>query len=168
MTTTQLHVAPVDEKALEVAHAAFNAVQKGAGFGRWDDFVDLLTEDVRIMIPVPAGEENPPEGLLVGKEIARQMFSTHHEELVDGVRLEGKRVFANGPQVVIEARVEGSLGGEEVANHFVFVFEVAGEKIAAMYEYAAWTAKNPDSGWGDPSFAREAFPETAIPFSEVQ
>jgi hypothetical protein len=65
---------------------------------------------------------------------------------------------------VLEARVEGGLDGEPAANHFVFVFEVRGEQIAAMYEYASWTAKNPKSGWGDVTFAREAFPETIVPY----
>ena len=160
---SQLDVSAPDEAALEVARAAFLGLQRGAATGDWSEFVSLLSEEVRIMIPVPAGEENPPEGVLVGKEIARQMFAGHHEEQVNGAHLECKRVAANGPLVVLECRVEGMLGGESVANHFVFVFEVGGGQITSMYEYAAWTAKGPKSGWGDVTFAREAFPETLIP-----
>jgi limonene-1,2-epoxide hydrolase len=93
------------------------------------------------------------------------MFATHHEAQVSGVKLEAKRVAANGSLVVLEARVEGGLGGEQAANHFVFVFEVRGSQIAAMYEYASWTAKSATSGWGDVSFAREAFPETIVPYA---
>jgi ketosteroid isomerase-like protein len=149
---------------LEVARAAFLGLQRGAATGHWGDFVELLTDDVRIMIPVPASEVDAPEGLLVGKDIARQMFSSHHEEKVNAARLECKRVAANGPLVVLECRVEGGLDGEEVANGFVFIFEIRGAQVAAMYEYALWTAKSPTSGWGDVTFAREAFTETVIPY----
>jgi hypothetical protein len=161
-----LHVTTPHPTALAVAEAAFLGLQRGAATGDWDGFVDLLADDVRIMIPVPAHEANPPEGLLVGKDIARQMFASHHQEQVSGVKLECKRVAANGSLVVIESRVEGGLGGELAANHFVFAFEVAGSQIAAMYEYSSWTAKNDDSGWGDLAFAREAFPDTLIDYDE--
>jgi ketosteroid isomerase-like protein len=159
--TLEVHAADAD--ALDVAQRAFLGLRRGAGTGDWDDFVDLLADDVRIMIPVPAGVENPPEGLLVGKDIARQLFGSHHEEKVQGAALECKRVAANGGLVVLECRVEGNLNGENVANHFVFVFEVEGGLIASMYEYASWTAKNETSGWGDPAFAREAFGPSLIP-----
>ena len=154
---TDLTVAAADTHALEVARRAFLGLQRGAATGDWSGFSDMVTDDVRIMIPVPSTEEDAPEGVLVGKAIAKQMFGSHHQEQVDGVRLECKRVAANGPLVVMEARVEGNLGGETAANHFVFVFEVRGDEIASMYEYASWTAKNPKSGWGDVTFAREAF-----------
>jgi ketosteroid isomerase-like protein len=160
----RLAVSPADDHALDVARSAFLGLQRGAATGDWSGFVDLLHDDVRIMIPVPAGEDNPPEGLLVGKDIARMIFGDHHAEKVNGARLECKRIAANGSLVVLESRVEGVLDHEEVANHFVFIFEVAGDRIASMYEYATWTAKGPKSGWGDPAFAREAFPDTVIPF----
>jgi len=156
--------APVDRAAVEVAVAAFRGIQRGAATGVWDDFVELLADDVRIMIPVPASEENAPEGVLRGKDIARQMFTNRHVEKVQGAVLEGKRITANGSLVSIESRVEGNLGGELVANHFVFVFEVAGGAIASMYEYATWTAKGRRSGWGDPTFARDAFSGSVLPY----
>ncbi|MBB5156954.1 nuclear transport factor 2 family protein [Saccharopolyspora phatthalungensis] len=157
-------IAPADDAAVEVAAAAFCGIQRGAATGVWDDFVDLLAEDVRIMIPVPATEENAPEGVLRGRDVARRMFSNRHVEKVQGARLEGKRIAANGPLVVIESRVEGNLGGEDVANHFIFVFEVRDGEISSMYEYASWTAKSAHSGWSDPTFARDAFDETVLPF----
>jgi len=61
--------------------------------------LDVAPADPHIMIPVPAGLPNPPEGLLVGKDVARMLFATHHEEKVQGVRLECKRVTANGALV---------------------------------------------------------------------
>ena len=158
-----LQVQAPDEKALEVAERAFLGLQRGAATGQWGDFVDLLAEDVRIMIPVPAGLPNPPEGVLRGKGIARQLFSSHQEQQVDGAHLEAKRVTANGSLVVIEARVEGALAGAVVANHFVFALEIAGAQVAGMYEYASWTAKNDDSGWGDVTFAREAWDASGAP-----
>jgi ketosteroid isomerase-like protein len=163
-TRTVPVIAPAEDAAVQVAVAAFRGIQRGAATGCWDDFVDLLAEDVRIMIPVPSTEENAPEGVLRGRDVARQMFSNRHVEKVQGALLEGKRIAANGPLVVIESRVEGNLGGEDVANHFVFVFEIAGGEIASMYEYASWTAKNPRSGWGDPAFARHAFDENVLPY----
>jgi ketosteroid isomerase-like protein len=164
---TRLEVQPPDAGALEVARAAFAGLQRGAATGQWGDFVDLLADDVRIMIPVPSTEPGAPEGLLRGKATAEAMFGSHHEEQVRGARLEGHRVTANGPLVVVEARVEGNLGGEDVANHFVFVFEVADGRIASMYEYASWTAKSAESGWGDPAFAREAFGAPILPAEVV-
>ncbi|WP_021600310.1 nuclear transport factor 2 family protein [Actinomadura welshii] len=160
-----LGLRPAEPGAVEVARAAFEGLQRGGATGDWSGFVDVLAEDVRIMIPVPAGEQEPPEGVLVGKDVARRMFAGHHEEMVAGVVLEAKRVAANGPLVVLEARVEGALDGEVVANHFVFAFEVRDGKVASMYEYAAWTAKSPTSRWGDPAFAREAWSETLIPYT---
>ena len=154
--------APADPAAVDVAVAAFAGLQRGALTGDWQGFVDLLAEDVRIMIPVPASETDAPEGVLKGKDFARAMFSTRHEEKVQGARLECKRIAANGSLIVMEARVEGNLDGEDVANHFVFAFEVADGLIASMYEYATWTAKGPNSRWADPTFAREAFPETVL------
>jgi ketosteroid isomerase-like protein len=85
-----------DPEAVEVARQAFAGLQRGAATGDWSGFVDLLTDDVRIMIPVPAHEENPPEGLLIGKDVAELVFASHHEELVTDVLLEAKRVTANG------------------------------------------------------------------------
>jgi ketosteroid isomerase-like protein len=166
----QLDVSAPDRRALEVARAAFVGLQRGAATGNWSGFLDLLAEDVKIMIPVPAEVENPPEGLLVGKAVARELFASHHDGTVRGARLEAKRVTANGPLVVLECRVEGNLNGEVVANHFVFAFEVEVEagRIAGMYEYATWTAKGPGSGWGDVAFAREAFPTTVIPYDEAR
>jgi ketosteroid isomerase-like protein len=160
-----VEIAPADEAAVAVALAAFRGIQRGAATGYWDDFVDLLADDVRIMIPVPSTEENAPEGVLLGKAFAREMFANRHVEKVQGAVLEGMRVAANGPLVMIESRVEGNLGGEDVANHFVFVFEVVDGAVASMYEYATWTAKGPRSGWSDPTFAREAFGEPQLPYA---
>lgn len=162
--TLELTVTAPDHDTLAVASAAFLGLQRGAATGDWSGFVEMLHDDARIMIPVPADAENPPEGLLVGKQIARMIFATHHDDKVQGAQLECKRVSGNGNLVVMECRVEGNLNGELVANFFVFAFEVAGAQIAGMYEYATWTAKGPGSGWGDVAFAREAFTEVAIPF----
>jgi ketosteroid isomerase-like protein len=89
-------VAPADTHALAVAEAAFEGLRRGAATGDWSGFTDLLTEDVRIMIPVPATIPDPPEGVLRGIDVARQLFGSHHEEQVDGVELTAKRVSANG------------------------------------------------------------------------
>ncbi|MEV6636793.1 nuclear transport factor 2 family protein [Actinoplanes sp. NPDC051470] len=158
-----MDIQPPDQAAVDVAVAAFRGLQRGALTGDWTGFVDLLTDDVRIMIPVPATEEEAPEGVLRGKDIARMLFASHHDEKVQGARLECKRVAANGPPIVMEARVEGNLNGELVANHFVFAFEVADGLITSMYEYATWTAKGSKSRWTDLAFARDTFPRTLIP-----
>jgi hypothetical protein len=60
------------------------------------------------MIPVPASEENASEGVLRGKDFAREMFANRHVEKVQGAVLEGMRIAANGPLVVIESRVEAT------------------------------------------------------------
>ena len=160
--SVNLSIEPADPEALEVAERAFLGVQHGAATGDWGGFLDLLAEDVRIMIPVPADVPNPPEGVLVGKDVARQLFASHHQEKVEGATLECKRVAANGNLVIMECRVEGNLNGELVANHFVFSFEVAGGQIGSMFEYAIWTARHPTSRWGDVTFAREAFGESLL------
>jgi ketosteroid isomerase-like protein len=165
---TNLRIAPTDPAALGVAERAFLAVQRGAATGDWTDFIDLLADDVRIMIPVPADLPDPPEGVLVGKDVARQLFATHHQEKVESAALECKRVAANGNTVVMECRVEGTLNGELVANHFVFSFEIVGGLIASMFEYATWTAKHPSSRWSDVTFAREAFGEPVIRYDDAR
>jgi hypothetical protein len=160
--THELTVTAPSAETLDVAAEAFRGLQRGAATGDWSGFVEMLSDDARIMIPVPADVENPPEGLLVGKHIAEMLFASHHDEKVQGAQLECKRASGNGNLVVLECRVEGNLNGELVANFFVFAFEVAGRQIAAMYEYAVWTAKGPGSGWNDVAFAREAFTDTVI------
>lgn len=162
-TVDTLRVEPVQPEALAVATTAFRCLQRGAATGDWSGFVKLLADDVRIMIPVPATIPDPPEGLLVGRVVAEALFGSHHVDEVAGAVLEAKRVTANGPLVMFEARVEGSLDGEIVANHFVFAFEIANGQIVSMYEYATWTAKHETSRWTDITFAREAFPHTLIP-----
>ena len=82
-----LRIAPADPVTLRVAEQAFLGVQRGAATGDWSGFIDLLADDVRIMIPVPADVPNPPEGVLAGKDVARQLFSSHHQEKVEGVAL---------------------------------------------------------------------------------
>lgn len=163
-----LRIAPADPVTLRVAEQAFLGVQRGAATGDWSGFIDLLADDVRIMIPVPADVPNPPEGVLTGKDVARQLFSSHHQEKVEGVALECKRAAANGNLVMMECRVEGTLNGELVANQFVFSFEVANGLISSMYEYAIWTAKHPASRWGDVTFAREAFGPSVIGYDEAR
>jgi ketosteroid isomerase-like protein len=166
--STNLRVTPVDPVTLQVAEQAFLAVQRGAAIGDWADFVDLLADDVRIMIPVPADLPDPPEGVLVGKDVARQLFSTHHQDKVKGAVLECKRASASGNLVMMECRVEGTLNGELVANHFVFSFEIVDGLVASMFEYATWTAKHPNSRWSDVTFAREAFGESLIGYDEAR
>jgi ketosteroid isomerase-like protein len=164
--TKSIHVAAADSEALSVAEAAFRGLQHGAATGDWAGFIDLLSDDVRVMIPVPPNLPNPPEGVLVGKDVAKRLFARHHANAVAAVCLECKRVAANGSLVVMEARVEGCLAGEIAANYFAFVFEIRDQKVASMYEYAIWTAKRQDSRWGDVAFAREAFPDTLIPLHQ--
>jgi ketosteroid isomerase-like protein len=163
-----LRIEPADPVTLRVAEQAFLAVQRGAATGDWADFVGLLADDVRIMIPVPADVPNPPEGVLVGKDIARQLFSSHHQEKVESATLECKRAAAHGNLVMMECRVEGTLNGELVANQFVFSFEIVNGLVASMYEYATWTAKHPTSRWADVTFAREAFGESLIGYDEAE
>jgi hypothetical protein len=95
------------------------------------------------MIPVPADVPNPPEGVLTGKDVARQLFASHHQEKAGGATLECKRAAANGNLVIMECRVEGNLNGELVANHFVFSFEVSGGQITSMFEFARFPGLAP-------------------------
>jgi ketosteroid isomerase-like protein len=162
-----VRIEPVDPEAFEVALRAFRGLQRGAATGDWSAFLAELSDDVRIMIPVPATIPNPPEGLLVGRQVAEMLWASHHTEEVSGARLEAKRVSANGPLVVVEARVEGTLNGELVANYFVFALEIAGSRVVGMYEYAMWTGRHETIRWGDVTFAREALPDTVIPWDSA-
>ena len=157
----QLQVAAPDQNVLDVAQRAFLALQQSALTGEWGLFVDVLTDDVRIMWPIPGFE-----GLTVGKERVREMIASQHQQHLGPVRLECKRVAANGATVMMEVRAEGDLGGTPSANGLMFVFEIVGDKVAASHEYVIWTHRPETSPWLDESFAREAFAgiDAAIPF----
>lgn len=155
-------IASPNPLAVQVACAAFRGMQRGAATGDWSGFTDLMLPEVKIMIPVPPQATETPEGLIVGKTAATAALDRHHHAHVVQVSLEGKRIAANGSIVMIEARVEGQLAGEQVANHYVFTFDVRDGGIASMYHYAIWNAKRPGSGWNHIDFAREAFETKTI------
>ena len=158
-----LQIARPDQGALDVAQRAFMTLQRCAFTGDWEPFVELLTDDVRIMWPVPGFD-----GLTVGKDRVREMIASHHQGNLKRVRLDCKRVAANGPVVMMECRVEGEMGSGPSANGLLFVFEIRGDRIAASHEYVIWTSRPDSSRWLDETFAREAFAgsEPAIPFDE--
>jgi len=164
-----LKVAPVDEQALDVAIEAFRGLQRGAATGDWSGFLERLTDDVRLIIPLPVSAGvTGLEGLNVGIDRARQMFRSHHEERNGIVRLDCKRIAANGPLIVFESRIEGDLADGPMASGLVFIFEIADGKVAAMYEYAITSDDtSEESPWRDITFGREAFTETALPADEA-
>ncbi|HZO35772.1 MAG TPA: nuclear transport factor 2 family protein [Solirubrobacteraceae bacterium] len=163
-----LTIAAVDDEALAVAVAAFRGLQRGAGIGDWSGFLDLLADDVRLIIPLPVSAGlTGLEGLNVGIEKARKMFRSHHEQRDGSVRLDCKRIAANGSLIVMEGRIEGDLADGPMASGLVFIFEVADGRIASMYEYAITSDDTLEgSPWKDLSFGREAFSAPAIPADE--
>ncbi len=93
---------------MEVARAAFLGLRRGAANGDWGGFLGVPAEDARLMIPLPAsGDVTGFEGPNVGLDRAREVFRSHREERNGVTRLACKRIVANGPLIVFEARIEG-------------------------------------------------------------
>jgi len=123
-------MAEINPDTLEVAHQAFEYFTHGLATGKWNQFMDILTEDFNFWFPV-----GKYHGLNVGKERALEFFEYVTQTFSPGLSFTLDRVTSNETTVVFEFRDEGLMRGEPYKNRIAVSFDVRGDKICAYREY---------------------------------
>ena len=114
----------------EVALAAWRANGAGHGGGDFAPWIDALTNDVRISMPL-----GPFRGETVGRDGATRIYSVIAAAEPRLVYAEPMRVTESGNSVVIEFEDHGTIGGMPYRNRIAASFDVRDGKIAAYREY---------------------------------
>lgn len=142
---------PVDRDALVTALAVFGHLDNGARTGEWDPFLSTLSDDITWFAPVDGFQ-----GFHRGKESIRPLFSHHGEATRTTWKLEN--VVANGNEIAMEARTEGTIEGKAYANNLLMLLVVEGGKVVQMREYAGFINGVGDySGVGGIESGRDVF-----------
>lgn len=117
---------------METAQQAFEHFTQGLATGKWEPFLDTLTEDFTFWFPVGVYK-----GLNVGKARASAFFHYVSEVMNEGLTVTLQRVTSNETTVVFEFRSEGYLRGTPYQNQTAVSFDVRGDKICSYREYLA-------------------------------
>ena len=122
----------MERSAVETAEQVFEQFATGLATGKWEPFLDALTDDFTFWFPV-----GQFEGQNVGKERAAAFFKYVSEAFEEGLKVTRERVSSNGNTVVFEFWSEGNLRGKPYKNQVAVSFDVRGDKICAYREYLA-------------------------------
>lgn len=118
--------------SLSVAYQAFEKFKNGLAAGRWEPFIEMLTDDFTFWFPI-----GQFQGVNVGKEKAKAFFQYVSEAFSEGLTIELERVTSNETTVVFEALSQGQLRGTPYKNQVAISLDVRGEKICGYREYLA-------------------------------
>lgn len=114
-----------------VAREAFEDFRTGLATGRWQPFLDRLSDDFTFRFPVGAWQ-----GTHVGKEAAAAFFAFVSKAYPEGLTItEVERVTAQDHRVVFEFKDTGLLRGEPYENVVAISLDVRGETISGYREY---------------------------------
>ncbi len=119
-----------EENTIAVAQKAFEHFTNGLGTGKWQPFLDMLSEDFYFWFPV-----GKFHGLNVGKERAKEFFQYVAEAYSEGLEITVERVTSNNSTVVFEFRDQGAMWGHPYKNRVAVSFDIRGDKICAYREY---------------------------------
>ena len=119
-----------EENTIAVAQKAFEHFTDGLGTGKWQPFLDMLTEDFYFWFPV-----GKFHGLNVGKERAQEFFQYVAEAYSEGLEITVERITSNNSTVVFEFRDQGLMWEHPYKNRVAVSFDVRGDKICAYREY---------------------------------
>jgi ketosteroid isomerase-like protein len=123
MTTT--------ENTLQVAQKAFSYFQHGLATGKWQDFLDMLTDDVILWFP-----QGKFHGLNQGKDKAKEFFEYVSAAFSSGLNIVSvDSITSNEKTVIFEFRDQGLLFGQPYKNRVVVAFDIRDDKICAYREY---------------------------------
>ncbi|MBY0507638.1 MAG: DUF2798 domain-containing protein [Bryobacteraceae bacterium] len=114
----------------EIVLAAWHASGAGHGGGDFAPWLDSLSDDVRITMPL-----GPFRGETVGKDGAARIYGTIATAEPRLVYEQPLRITEGGNSVVIEFDDHGSIGGMPYKNRIAASFDVQDGKIAAYREY---------------------------------
>lgn len=117
-------------RTLEIAQQAFEYFRSGLATGKWQHFIDMLTDDFSFWFPM--GEYH---GLNIGKERAIAFFQYVSKTFDGGLTITLDRVTSNETTVVFEFRDEGLMWGQSYKNRVAVSFDVRGDKICSYREY---------------------------------
>ena len=118
------------ENTLKVAHQAFEHFRHGLATGKWQLFLDMLSDDFSFWFPM-----GKFHGLNVGKQKAEAFFNYVTEVFNPGLTLTLDSVTSNETTVVFEFRDQGMMYKEPYKNRVAVAFDVRGDKICGYREY---------------------------------
>lgn len=120
MTQNNIHTALLADKYLAEGHKA----------GSFNNYLDLLTDDY--IFYAPAGNFR---GRNIGKERAKEFYTTITAAKADFYFSEPLRITANGDTVVIEFTDEGTIKGLPYFNRIAASFDIRNGNIYGYREY---------------------------------
>jgi hypothetical protein len=124
------------ERAMAVAraHRAFGAFKDGLATGRWQAFLDLLTDDFTLTFPT-----GKYLGQHTGKATAAEFFAYVSQVYPEGLFASLDRLTVDGSRALFEFRSEGMLvlptERRPYRNRVAVAMEFHGDKVARYREY---------------------------------
>lgn len=120
------------QNVLEVGKKAFTTLQHFTTTGEWQPFLNFVTEDVSMVFPLP----EPLGGTKFGKAELEKLLRTLSKDLNLRVKHTTKTPMINTTSFAIEFMAKGTLGEEVLERFIILVFEIQGDKVFAIREYA--------------------------------
>ncbi len=119
------------EQTRKVAEKAFSLFQQGLATGKWQPFLDCLTDDFVFWFPV-----GKYRGRNEGLEKAAEFFQYVSQLYPQGLTVNLERITSNDTTVVFELHDEGLIRGEVLyRNRAAISLDVRGNKICSYREY---------------------------------
>ncbi|MDJ0737803.1 MAG: nuclear transport factor 2 family protein [Nostocaceae cyanobacterium] len=119
-----------EQNTIAVAQTAFAHFTHALATGKWQPFLDILTDDFSFWFPV-----GKFHGLNVGKQRAKEFFEYVVDAYSEGLEISLERMTSNETTVVFEFRDQGLMWGHVYKNRVAVSFDVRGDKICAYREY---------------------------------
>lgn len=119
------------EQTLKVAQNAFELFKQGLAIGKWQPFLDCLTDDFVFWFPI-----GKYRGRNQGKEKAAEFFKYVSQIYPQGLEVNVERITSNETTVVFELHDQGLIRGEVLyRNRVAISLDVRGNKICTYREY---------------------------------
>jgi ketosteroid isomerase-like protein len=115
---------------LVIADRALKLFTLGLTSGVWEEFIDMMTEDVTFWFPA-----GPFQGINVGKSRAREFFASVARVFPEGLTITVQGVTHQDSTVVFEILSQGLMLGKPYQNQAAIAFDVKGDKISSYREY---------------------------------
>lgn len=117
-------------ETLTVAQAAFHDFAVGLETGKWQPFLDRLSDDFTFWFPA-----GPFQGHNVGKERIAEFFASMPQVFPNGLTLTVQQITTNATTVVFEVQSEGSMGTRPYQNQAAIAFDIRGNQVCSYREY---------------------------------
>jgi ketosteroid isomerase-like protein len=118
---------------LAVAQEGFDRFKQGLATGKWEPFLEMLTEDCTFSFP--AGSY---KGVNQGKTTLAKFLNYATESVFKkGLTLTLQRITYNQTTVIFEVVSEGEMWGKPYENQAAIAFDIQGDRICSYREYLA-------------------------------